>query len=547
MATTGKYSPYSSAAPFFAKEDLPAGLNELDAARVQSYFLYERMYWNHPETFKIKQRGANTNSIYLPSAKGIVEARNRFLGRDFDILISPNRGTPDQQITTNAAFQKLFRRELFWTKYAAQKRFGLIWGDTIWHITADPAKPEGSRISLHDVHPSRYFPISAANDDSRVIGCHIIDVVKDPRDAKKTVHRRQTYRRMNPDDPLADTAGQISTELALFEFGKWDDRDPENEVKKIQQLTPPTPLDPRITSIPVYHIRNTWDSGTQFGSSSIRGIETVLNAANQAVSDEDLALAFNGLGMYWTDAPPPRDAAGNPTAWPMGPAKMAEVPAGKQVGRLGGIDNLDSSLNHIRFVLESAQQGAGVPDIAAGKVDVTVAESGIALAMQLAPLIAANEELEGAMLGVYDHMLYDLANMWFPVYEAMTETMECEVTSVVDDPMPVDKDKEIERITALKAAGLISAEEARAMVAKLGIKLDSGGMDQIINEEQRKAANADPFANRFQSELDQFSGAVGSGTVKTPASGETGGVNGTGAVTSSAPTKVGTGGGAPPV
>lgn len=493
-----KYTPYSSAVPFFTRENAPTGMPPADAERVQAYFLYEQMYWNHPETFRIKARGTNSNEIYLPSARGIVEARNRFLGKNFDIHLNPERGTPDQRIQTEDAFRKLFKRELFWTKYAAQKRWGLVWGDSIWHITADPNKPQMSRLRIHDVHPSRYFPITV---DERRIGVHLIDVVKDPRDAKKQVHRRQTYRQ--------DETGAITTELALFEFGKWDDRDPENEVSKVQQLVNPTPLDSRITTIPVYHIRNTWESGVEFGSSSIRGIETVLLAANQAVSDEDLALAFNGLGMYWTDAPPPRDAAGNPTAWPMGPAKMAEVPAGKQVGRLGGVDNLSSSLEHIRFVLDSAQQGAGVPDIAAGKVDVSVAESGISLAMQLAPLISANEELEGAMLGVYDQMLHDLATMWFPVYEQFSDAAECEVTSLVDDAMPVDKDKEIERLIALKTAGLLSAEEIRPELIKLGFRVSAEGMSQI----QAATANADPFAGRM---ADELSGMVGGGNSDSP-------------------------------
>lgn len=521
------YSPYSSAKPFFPPGS-PTGLTGTDADRVQAYLFYEEAYWNHPETFRVKARGNNNDPVYLLGPRKIIEATNRFLGVDFDFIVSAKLGTPDDQLQTYAMFQRLFRRELFWTKYAAQKRFGLIWGDSIWHITADPNKADGTKVRIHDVHPSRYFPINDPLDETRVVGVYLVDTVPDPKDPAKSVHRRQAYRRTE--------AGGVTTELALFELGKWDDRPNKlkpSEIKKLVDLVPPTALPPQITSLPVYHIRNTWDSGFPFGSSTLRGIETVITAVNQGVSDQSLAHAFNGLGAFWTDAAPPRDAAGNPTSWNMGPGRVAEVPIGKTFGRISGVDNLDGSISHIKFMLDEAQTGAGVPDIAAGKVDVTVAESGISLRLQLAPILAANAEREGAILAIYDQMFYDLSRMWFPAYEGFGSSAECEVVSVVGDALPTNRADVIAEIIDLVTAKLLSPEEARLRLIPLGFKLDDGGLGQVVAAEKAlaEARTSDAFTNRFNSELDAMSGSAGGGELITPPQGGTG----TGATSATVP------------
>jgi hypothetical protein len=246
-------------------------------------------------------------------------------------------------------------------------------------------------------------------------------------------------------------------------------------------------------------------------------VETVIAAANQAVTDEDLALAMAGLGVFWTDAAPPVDDAGQEMDWEIGPARVLEVPPGKNVGRLAGVSSVSPSQEHIKFVLGEAQTGAGVPDIAAGIVDVAVAQSGISLRLQLAPILAGNAELESEMLPVYDHMLFDLARKWLPSYEAFQGAMACEVASVVGDPLPVDTDAELKRIMDLVAAKIITVEEARAKLAGIGYDFGADGLDKLVQQERAlaEARSYDPFTNRYNSELEGgTSDQTASGAVK---------------------------------
>jgi hypothetical protein len=251
------FTPHSSIVPFFADAAEP-GIPEFDANRIMAYAQYEQFYWNHPESFRLVQRGEDEAPIYLPSARRIIEATNRFLAVGFDYAIDSAVGTPDSRAQLDLAFKALFKRELFHVKFNAQRRWGLVRGDAIWHITADDTKPEGTRISLHDVHPKRYFPIVDADDPTRVVGCHLVETIADPRDKTKQVIRRQTYRKEL--DAVGLPTGLITTELSLWEVGKWDDRYLEpKDLKMVALLRPVTPLPPAITSLPVYHIRNTWD------------------------------------------------------------------------------------------------------------------------------------------------------------------------------------------------------------------------------------------------------------------------------------------------
>ncbi len=491
------FHPYSSAVPFFQEDPTP-GIPELDQHRLRSYALYEQFYWNHPETFKLLQRGEDEAPIYLPSSKRIVEATGRFLAVDFDFVVSNAAGTPDGQAVLNTTLSDLFKRELFHVKFNAQKRFGLIRGDAIWHITGDDTKAEGTRISIHAVLPSRYFPIFDPENAERIIGCHLVDAVPDPKDENKQLNRRQTYRKELDANGIA--TGVITSELALFEIGKWDDRflKPQ-DIKQVAVLRPVTPLPPQVTAIPVYHVRNTWEAGWAFGSSLIRGVETIVAAANQGVSDEALALAIHGLGSYWTDASPPVDPATQlPTAWEIGPLRMTEVPQGRQVGRLQGVSSVEPSQSHINFLVGEANTGAGVPDIAAGKVDVSIAESGISLRLQLAPILASNAEREQTMLGVYDQMFFDLTTMWYPAYESFTA--DGTVACVVGDPLPENRATQIQELVDLKTAGLISVEEARTKLIELGYEIEASS-EGLIAESAKLAEATDTFGARVKEEL----------------------------------------------
>lgn len=484
-------TPYSTVAPYFA--GAPAWISPEDAERIQAYMTYEDMYDNVPGAFKLVQRGTAADPVYIPATKTIIEATNRFLGKDFDFfLMGDAAGAEEQKEAIKQAFFKLFKRENFYAKYAAQKRYGLIRGDAVWHIYADGEKPEGSRISIDDIDPATYFPITDPNDINKLTGVHIVDRWSD--DDGKEFTRRQTYRKTD--------VGTITSEAKLFETSAWDDRTTEGQknLKEVATILPLTELPPAITVIPVYHIPNARISGSRFGASEVKGLERIFAAVNQAVSDDELALALDGLGVYFTTSGPPVDAEGNETNWNLGPGKVVEGDEGSDFKRVSGVTSVTPVLEHVKYIMGEAQRAAGTPDIAVGNVDVTVAESGIALALHLSPILAKNAEKEVEMLGVYDQMFYDLAHMWLPTYESTPVVEGVEVVAVVGDPMPTNQDAEMAKVIKLYEAKLISLGTALNMLRKLGFEVDDDESNLVIESTMASAEAADPFGARLAQE-----------------------------------------------
>lgn len=492
-----KFTPYSTARRLGGT--LPTGYREEDAERIQAYTLYEQMYWNAPETYSLIDRGSDSDPIYLPAAKTIVEACNRFLAVDFDYVVDPVSGTPADRVAVQQMLRQLFVRESFYSKFTTQKRYGLIRGDAVWHITADPSKPPSKRISLHEVSPASYFPIYDPDLPDRIIGVHLADEHVDEETESTVVMRRQTYRK----DPVS---GTITTELAYFELGKWDDRLFEGnkppEVKLVRQIVPPTPLPPDITQIPVYHIKNI-RTPDLFGSSELRGLERVAAALNQGITDEELSLALSGLGMYVTTAGPPRDENDNEVDWQLGPGRVVEIGPDDTWNRVQGITSVAPYQEHIALLDKWMKASLGIGEIAAGSVDVKVASSGIALRLQMQPILSSNAEKEVNMLSVYDHMMYDLVNMWFPAYEGLSSNGVI-VGTVVGDPIPVDTQNKIDELIKLVTAQLVSAEWARTQLAKLGYDIPADQGNAILEEQTAiaMALGTDPFTERIRSEID---------------------------------------------
>ena len=107
------------------------------------------------------------------------------------------------------------------------------------------------------------------------------------------------------------------------------------------------------------------------------------------------------------------------------------------------------------------------------------------------------------MLGVYDHMLYDLTHMWFPAYESLNAEA-IEVSSVVGDPMPVNRQERIDEMLKLVGAGIVSQTYVREKLGEMGYDFPEEMAGDIVTE-TATLANArvgDPFKNRLNSELE---------------------------------------------
>lgn len=456
---------YATAFPFFPSA-IPSWLPTEDAARILSYQVYEDIYWNVPSAFKLVTRGNENSPIYIPSGKVIVETINRYVGRDFELRLVPGVGSDTDQTNATAALTALFNRENFYSKFASNKRYGIMRGDWCFHITANMAKVAGSRLSITSLDPSSYFPMYNPDNIDQIIGCDIAStvVVSD-----KTYVRRLRY--------LKTETGRITSETALVEVENWHSLD---GFSVFQMIAPMVELPPEITALPVYHIKNFEEPQNPFGSSEMRGLERIISAINQGISDEELALAMEGLGAYTTDAGAPVDENGVEVPWRLGPGRVIELPEGGSFSRVNGVNTVGPYQDHLTYLHRRIDEATAASDVAKGSVDVTTAESGIALALRFGPIIDLATERDLLIKGIMRQFAFDL-KAWLKVYEGQN------VDSILWDAymgpkLPVDRAAEADRWQGLADAGFISVGTLHVKLRELGYDIPEGELANIVTE-----------------------------------------------------------------
>jgi hypothetical protein len=472
------FTPYSTISPYFGSAK-PSWVPVLDQERIASYQTYEEIYWNHPETFALVARGAENQAIYVPNARTIVDAADRFTANGLGFAVTPGIGTPADIVDAQLAFDTLFKRERFFSTFQAQKLFGIIRGDQVWHITADELKLPGERLSLRTVDPASYFPVFDDDNLDRILKIHLAEQFVDPQGNKVFV-RRQTYER--------DDAGLIVSTLAVFEVKDWE----LETSRPVRIISGPTTLPPEITAFPVYHIKNFEEPGNPYGSSEIRGFERIMAAVNQSVSDEDIALALEGLGIYTTDSGQPVDDEGNPVAWILGPGRVLEN-AG-DFKRVNGVGSVTPYGDHIDRMVRFLREASATGDSTIGKVNVQVAESGIALAMDMMPALAKAKKKDTSINDVLAQMFYGIQR-WMKVFEQMDVTA-CEVLPTFGEKLPVNRAALIKDLSTLVSTEppIMSAQTAREILAKNGVQF-------APDEAERIAAQMDAASARAVTEL----------------------------------------------
>ena len=482
------FTPYSTGAALFGAPPTYVS-DSLDKMRLQAYTLYEQMYWNVPDTFKLVQRGTNDAPIYIPSARTIVDTINRYVAPGYalnihDRIESPNGDSADA-LAARLALSDFMKRERFAAKFNGAKRYCQIQGDWLWHVTADPLKPLGSRISINSLDPAVYFPQFDPDNIERIIAVFLAQQVTE---GDETRVRRICYRKL-----VNGETTTITVEEALFKVDEWESL----EAVPTTVIRAPEALPPEITAIPVYHTKGFEEPGNPYGSSEIRGLEGIMAAVNQTISDEDLALAMDGIGMYATDAPSPVDPqTKQPVAWQLGPGRVVRHPEGTSWVRVAGIGTVAPFGDHYDRMWEAMKQSSATPDVAIGTVDVQIAQSGIALALQLSPIIAKATEKDGLITATHDQMWYDLLNGWYPAYE-QTIFNDVQVDSLVGSAVPVDRAARFTELNDMLDRGVIDTEFYRDEAAKLGYVFP----DDIGARATAEAAAKDSFASRVNNEL----------------------------------------------
>lgn len=498
-----EFTPYATGESLFGTK--PSWVADpLDQKRLMSYVLYEQIYWNVPDVFRLTQRGTDDKPIYVPAGRTIIDTSNRYTAPGYAVAVmNLTAGTPDSTDTQAArmALSDLMARERFKSKFRGAKRYCQIQGDWLWHITANPDKPVGTRISMTVVDPGHYFPVHDPDNIEKVIAVFLAEQVAIGNDQ---FVRRVCYRKTAA---TATSPPQISVEEGLFAVDAWQDLEAQPE----QVIRPLTPLPPEISAIPVYHTKNFEEPGNPFGSSELRGMERIISGLHQTMSDEDLTLALNGLGLYVTDAPRPVDAeTKRPVAWQLGPGRVVQVPTANpphKFERVTGVSDVTPYGDHYDRIYNAMKEATGSPDVAIGTVDVAIAQSGIALALQLSPIIAKSAEKNDLMAETHDQMWFDLLNMWYPAYEETTFT-EVKAESVFGDAVPVDRDTRFKELNDMLAGGVIDDQYYRDEAAKLGYKFPEDMPARAAAWRQSQASATDPFAGRLDEETAEDDGAA---------------------------------------
>ena len=498
---TGVFTPYSGIENLITTP--PSWVPQDDQLRIASYQIYEEIYWTHSETFKMVLRGDEGHPIYLPTARTVVETLNRYTGKGMRLAADPLTGTPEQRTLMDASLQSLFKRERFYSKYAMAKRYGIMRGDWLFHLRADPEKLEGTRISIDTVDPASYFIVYDPDNEERIWKVHIAEPIVDAEGNQRV--RRQTYER----DLVS---GLITSSIGDFETDKWPGNPDGSEMASPKTVVqPPVQLDGRITAIPIYHSPNGEEPGNPFGSSEIRGFEALLKGLNQATSDEDIALALEGLGVYATDGGGPVDeTTGEETDWVIGPGRVVENAPGFK--RVSGISSVEPYQGHLSWLKENLLEASTTKD--ALTVDVSVAESGIALALRMGPIMDRSAEKDLIIQEVLGQMAYDLCHMWFPVYEGVDfgtpdplNPASAALPAVTfGDKLPHNRVEEVALVTSLCTSDppIMSVQTAREYLAKKGIEFASDEEARIEAQVQKATETTiarDPFAARANAEL----------------------------------------------
>ena len=491
------FTPYSTVVPLLGT--LESYLSRVEGQRQKSYAVYEQIYWNVPNTFKVVQRGSQLQPIYIPVARTVIDTVDRYVGADFGWTVDPLTAPDTEVVLAEQWFRALFVRERFLSKYDSNKLFGLIRGDWAWHIQADADKLEGTRIRILALDPGSLHKITAPDDVDRLLG---YDIVEKFTDGDKVRLKVQRYTK-GP-DPIKEPDSKdnlIYSSLIIWdleEFAK-----PLGVGKPVRFDSPPTPLPAQITALPIYHIPNFESPGDPWGSSELRGYEGVLAAVNQAISDEDLALALEGLGIYATDSGPPIDAVTKqPTNWKLGPGRVVELSANSNMQRVNGINTVGPYQDHLRFLVDSIKQASAATDAASGKVDVSIAESGISLLMQLGPMLSKAVKKDRIIKDVHAQMFHDL-KMWLLAYEQVNIPV-AEVVPTFGDKLPTNKSGELADILSVLAVSPALLPWGIRQIAKLGYDFTPEEIKAAVDAQIASAAQerVDAELNAQPSEVD---------------------------------------------
>lgn len=464
-ASPDDFTPYSTASPFFGDEPL-TWVPEMDKDRIASYEVYDKLFWGFPKALKLQLEG-DAEPIYIPAPRTIVESTSHFLLKGLQISV----GKTGTSSAGDEALKAFLKRERFLSRFSMNKMAGVRRGDFVFHLTVDETAAPGKKLSLTAIDPASYYPIYDDEDIDKLLGVMIADQWMDPKE-NKTYIRRLWYKY-----EFFDGGRRVLVQDELVEAEGWF----QGQVAKVKRVfLTETTLDERIDTIPVFHIPNIEEPANPFGSSELRGFERLAQAINQSITDEEVALALEGLGLYATNAPPPTDDDGNEEDWVVAPARVLELQGGKDIffKRVEGIGSVRPTQDHLKFLLDSLYEGSST--FRPGAIDVQVAESGVALALKFLPTLAKIEDRDLMGLEKVEQIFWNW-RIWHNVFEG--NLGEFEITPSIGSKLPESRKEKLNELNNMFDRKVISASYYRQEMEKLGYVFPEDMLEEIIKEQ----------------------------------------------------------------
>jgi hypothetical protein len=449
---------------------------EEDRDRIAAYTKYDQLYWNDPTQFALRVL-EDEAPLYIPNARTVVDTTSYYLLKGLNLKVPNDSGAGGP---LRAALDSFLDRELFYSRFHIAKHAGVARGDFVLHLTANPSKTQGTRISLNEVDPSSVFPIYDDDVPDKLVGCHIAEEYYLPDEPDRIRIRKLTYRL----EELKDGTKRVSREEGVYALEpKWYGPKPE----LVKQTIPFGYLDVRIQALPVYWFKNLDWAGQLFGSSELRGFESILQAVSQGSTDIAGALALEGLGVYATDGGRPVTDSGLETDWEVAPGKVMEVPTGSYFRRVEGVGSITPATDQLNYLESKLREATALSDVALGRVDVQTAQSGIALAIKFMPTLAKIDERDKAGLGKLKQLFYDWKT-WYWVFEGTQ--LAGEVIPEIGDKLPSDRTARVNELNNMIDRKVISKQYYREEMGKLGYVFPDDIETQIQDEAEAAAKAA---------------------------------------------------------
>lgn len=480
MSTSFKDTQWESAGTVSGKAPtLDEWIPEDERARILAYLKYDDMYWNNPSQYALRVLDGE-NPLYIPNPRIVVDTTAHFLLKGLKLTCQDKK--------TSEKLENFLKRETFYSRFSEAKRAGVARGDFVFHLTANPNKEAGSRLSLNSVPALDVYPIWDTEMPGRMVGAVIATpwqeyIAEEDRTRNLVRQLKYTLVEGNPDMP--GESRRVYREEALYEY------DPsmitKDKLKLVRQIIPYGALDEQIQHIPIYWFKNRHWDGEDYGSSELRGIERLAETISQGATDVSASLALEGLGVYATDGGRPvmeaADGSLQESDWEISPGKVIELPTGAKFIRVQGVGSVTPAQDNIKYLEDKVNTAMGLSDVALGNVDAQVADSGIALAIKFLPTLAKIEDRDQAGLDKLSQMFYDWKT-WYGVFEH--EELSGDIIPTIGEKLPLNRASQINELNNMYDRKVISKAYYRSEMEKLGYEFPKDIEEEMLEEIQRE-------------------------------------------------------------